>query len=362
MFNITRANSFSVLENKILRHERITKDEALILWEKFPLHVLSHLAIERKKFHSGNFVFYNRNLHIEPTNYCIYDCKFCSFKAKSSKDGYFLSPEKILELIRSKAHEITEVHITGGVHPKLDVVFYENLFKAIKKEFPHITIKALTAVEIIAACKKNHVSIEEGLQRLKEAGLEAMPGGGAEIFNEEIRKKLYPTKPSHKDWLQVHETAHRLGIHSNATMLFGHVETISQRIEHLYLLRELQDKTRGFDAFIPLKFKNKNNDLSWVEESFIVEDLRFFAIARIFLDNFAHIKAYWPSLGIEETQISLLYGIDDVDGTINNSTTIYSRAGSNAPTTLSVESIQLLCSEAGFKAVERNTHYQIIKS
>jgi aminodeoxyfutalosine synthase len=348
------------LADKIFQGKRITAQEAIRLFDEFTPPQLSLLAVERKQLASGNKVFYNRNLHIEPTNICVYNCRFCSYKAKSEADSYLFTANDILQKIAEVADNITEVHITGGVHPDWGIRFFADMLKGIKDAFPTLHIKAFTAVEIGFMCRIDKMSIAEGLTTLRNAGLDSMPGGGAEIFDEDIRLIISPEKPSGNDWLSVHQQAHALGIPSNATMLFGHVENFTQRISHMELLRNLQDKTMGFNAFIPLKFKNRDNRMSDVAETAVVEDLKTYAIARIFLDNIPHLKAYWPALGRDFAQLSLQFGVDDLDGTINDSTTIYTRAGSSENQAMNTKELQKMISDAGFRPVERNSVYREI--
>jgi aminodeoxyfutalosine synthase len=256
---------------------------------------------------------------------------------------------------------VTEVHIVGGVHPERDVHFYASLLAAVKQCLPQVIIKAFTAVEIDYMAQKEGWTYEKCLQLLKQMGLEAMPGGGAEIFDETVRHRICPDKTGSQTWLEIHETAHRLGIRTNATMLFGHIETPAHRIDHLLRLRELQDKTGGFDAFIPLKYKAQHNKLGIAGEVSTMEVLRNFAVCRLLLDNIPHLKAYWPMLGKGVMQLALRFGADDIDGTIDDSTKIYSMAGADEQhPTLTVEELKNYVADAGFQAVERNTFYEEI--
>lgn len=350
-------NNQQPLAEKILANQRISEEETLALFENFELPQLSLLATHRKQSASQDKVYYNRNIHVEPTNICIYNCRFCSYRATSETDRYIFSAENIIEKIATVSDNITEVHITGGVHPDWGVFFFSELLKKIKTQFPHLHIKAFTAVEIAYMCKIDNLDIAEGLRMLKEAGLASLPGGGAEIFDESVREIISPEKPSGQLWLDVHRTAHGNGLPSNATMLFGHVESRAQRIAHMTLLRALQDETRGFNCFIPLKFRRANNRMSDIAETPVVEDLKTYAVARIFLDNIPHLKAYWPATGRDFAQISLNFGVDDLDGTINDSTTIYTRAGSSENPDMNTSGLQRLITEAGFRPVERDSLY-----
>ena len=257
--------------------------------------------------------------------------------------------------------DVTEVHIVGGVHPSHDLYYYGELIRKIRNYRPSLHIKAFSAIELDYMISKAGLTIEEGLGLLKDYGLDSIPGGGAEIFNEELRKKICDEKTSPDIWLTIHETAHKLGIPSNATILYGHIETFADRINHMERLRALQDKTGGFNSFIPLKYKMANNSMSYLGEVSIVEDLRNYAVSRIFLDNIPHIKAYWPMIGKETAQISLSFGADDFDGTIDDTTRIYSMAGAEEKNpAMTTDEIRKLISEAGFEPVERDSLYNRI--
>jgi aminodeoxyfutalosine synthase len=253
------------------------------------------------------------------------------------------------------------VHIVGGVLPQYDVKFYADLFKAIKAHRPDLHIKALTPVEYHYIFKKDKISYEEGMKIMKEAGLDSIPGGGAEIFHPEIRDQIAGGKCSGDQWLQIHEIWHGLGHRSNATMLYGHIEEFKHRIHHMELLRQLQDKTGGFQTFIPLKFRNKGNQLSHLPESSTIEDLRNYAIGRIYMDNFEHLKAYWPMIGRTTAQLSLAFGVDDIDGTIDDTTKIYTMAGSEEQNpALSTEQLVKFIRNVGRKPIERDTLYNVV--
>ena len=256
--------------------------------------------------------------------------------------------------------DITEVHIVGGVHPKHDLDTYVEMVRRVKQQLPHVAVKAYTAVEIFYMIKRECVSIIEGLRRLVEAGMECIPGGGAEIFDAELRAKICPDKCSAEEWLAVHRAAHNMGISTNCTMLYGHIETLEQRIDHLERLRKLQDEAPGFDAFIPLKYHSRNNRLSAAGECSVEEDLRTIAISRLFLDNIKHIKAYWVSYGKATTEMALAFGADDIDGTIGDTTKIYSMAGGTARPSMSVEELENMVRAAGMEPVERDSHYNIV--
>ncbi|HXC03989.1 MAG TPA: CofH family radical SAM protein, partial [Bacteroidia bacterium] len=292
-------------------------------------------------------------------------CKFCSYSRllKQKEGSWELSTEQMLDIVRKyEGQPVTEVHIVGGVHPKMGLDFFADLFRKIKIMRPGLHIKAFTPVEMEYMFRKAKLSYKEGLLLLKDSGLESMPGGGAEIFDEEVRKEICEDKCTSAQWLEIHETAHQLGIPSNATMLYGHVETYAHRIDHMNRLRELQDRTRGFNTFIPLKFRNKDNQMSHVPESSVIEDLKNYAVARIFLDNFPHIKAYWPMIGRMTTQLSLHFGVDDIDGTIDDTTKIYAMAGSEEQNpALSTQQLVDLVKQAGRHPIERDTLYGVVK-
>jgi aminodeoxyfutalosine synthase len=258
---------------------------------------------------------------------------------------------------------VTEVHIVGGVHPKLNLAFFAGLMKQIKAHRPDLHIKGYTAVELDYMFRKAGLPTKEGLLLLREAGLDSLPGGGAEIFHPEIREKICPDKVDAKGWLNIHKTAHQIGMHSNATMLYGHIEKFWHRIDHLERLRKLQDETRGFNTFIPLKFRNKDNDMSHIPESTVTEDMKLYAVSRLYLDNIPHLKAYWPMLGRQNAQLSLSFGVNDLDGTIDDSTKIYSMAGSEEQhPSLSTTQIVSLIKQAKREPVERDTLYNELKN
>jgi len=346
---------------KIENHERITADEGLKLFEEAPLSLLGIFAnYIRERLH-GNKTYFNRNFHIEPTNVCVFSCKFCSYSKLYSKreDGWELSIEEMVDKVKAyDGKPITEVHIVGGVHPKMDIYFFAELLKQIKAHRQTLHIKGFTAVELDYMFRKAKLSRIEGMKLLNEAGLDSLPGGGAEIFDDEVRNEISGDKVDAAGWLDIHKTAHNLGMHTNATMLFGHIETYAHRIDHMERLRQLQDETKGFNTFIPLKFRNHDNDMSYVPETSSIEDMKTYAVARIYLDNFAHVKAYWPMLGREQAQLSLSFGVNDMDGTIDDSTKIYSMAGSEEQNpTLTTEELVTMISQVGRVAVERDTLY-----
>ncbi|MBL1231899.1 MAG: aminofutalosine synthase MqnE [Flavobacteriales bacterium] len=356
-------NKLNSIYNKVLNEERITPEEGTYLFYNAELSHLGTLANYIREKRHGNKTYFNKNFHIEPTNICVFDCKFCSYsrflREKDEYDAWELSEEDIYDSIRNyDGKDITEVHIVGGVHPKMGLAYFKNLIENIKRIRPDIHVKAFTAVELDYMCKKAKVSYEEGLKILKNAGQGSLPGGGAEIFDEDIRAQICKDKCTSEQWLQMHEAAHKVGMPSNATMLYGHLEKYEHLIDHMNRLRNLQDKTGGFNAFIPLKFRNKNNQMSNIEEVSIIEDLKVYAMGRIFLDNFNHLKAYWPMIGRKTTQLLLSFGVNDIDGTVDDSTKIYTMAGAEEqkPTMTSEQMIHLI-KEVGRKPIERDSVY-----
>ncbi|GAB5550610.1 MAG: aminofutalosine synthase MqnE [Saprospiraceae bacterium] len=359
------SDSLRKIAQKVFDGERITPDEGLHLYEEADLGYLGTLAnFIREKKH-GNRTYFNRNFHVEPTNVCLYTCTFCSYSRliKKRDEGWEYSMEEILDIIKKYDEQpVTEVHIVGGVLPQYDVEFYAELFRQIKAHRPDLHIKALTPVEYHYIFKKAKISYEEGMLLMKEAGLDSMPGGGAEIFHPEIRDQIAGGKCSGDQWLRIHEIWHELGHRSNATMLYGHIEAFKHRIHHMDELRKLQDKTGGFQTFIPLKFRNQGNQMSHVPESTVVEDLRNYAIGRIYLDNFEHIKAYWPMIGRSTAQLSLAFGVNDIDGTIDDTTKIYSMAGSEEQNpALSTQDLVNLIRRVDRQPIERDTLYGVVK-
>lgn len=350
---------------KVMVEERISPEEALLAYETAELGLLGSLANYIREKKHGDKTYFNRNFHIEPTNKCVFDCKFCSYSRSFQPvvDAWELSEEEMLNKVRSyQGIPVTEVHIVGGVHPKMNLNYFANLISKIKEIRPDIHVKAFTAVELEYMFRKAKVSWEEGLKILKDHGMDSIPGGGAEIFHPDVRNIICKDKATSEEWLGIHEAAHKLGMHSNATMLYGHIENYFHRVDHMNRLRELQDKTGGFNTFIPLKFRNKDNEMSNIAEVSITEDLRCYAMSRIFLDNFPHIKAYWPMIGRSTTQLLLSFGVDDVDGTIDDSTKIYSMAGAeDQHPALSTRDIVEMIRQVNRKPIERGTLYNVIK-
>ena len=352
------------IADAVRRGERLSAADAAILWREAPLWLLGGLAVERKRAASGDRVFYNRNFHIEPTNICVFNCRFCSYRRpRGSDEAWDYTLDEIEDMARRKgADGATEVHIVGGVHPDRDLGYYAEMIRRVKRAVPGATVKAFTAVELFYLFAKAGKSIGEGLRILMDAGMGAIPGGGAEIFDSELRKRICPEKCTADEWLSVHGEAHRLGLSTNATILYGHIESLGQRIDHLIRLREQQDATGGFNAFVPLKFRSAHNALGeTTAEVSVIEDLKMLAMSRIMLDNIPHIKAYWVMYGKTTAELALAFGADDVDGTIEDSTKIYSMAGAEERRpAITVAEIERMAANAGLRAVERDTFYNEI--
>jgi aminodeoxyfutalosine synthase len=351
---------------KVLNRERIFSQEGIRLFEYASLPYAGALANFIRESLHGNKTYFNRNFHIEPTNVCVFSCAFCSYSRLYAhrEDGWELSIDQMMDMVRKyDGKPVTEVHIVGGVHPKMNLYFFIELLQKIKTHRPELHIKGFTAVELDYMFRKAKLSTVEGIKTLHEAGLDSLPGGGAEIFDEEIRKQICEDKVSADGWLDIHRVAHHQGMHSNATMLYGHIENYSHRIDHMERLRKLQDETKGFNTFIPLKFRNKNNDMSHVPEASVIEDMKLYAISRIYMDNFPHIKAYWPMLGRQSAQLTLSFGVNDLDGTIDDSTRIYSMAGSEEQhPSLSTTELITLIKQVDRDPVERDTLYREIRN
>lgn len=365
MVSSVKDSQLQQIGQKILNKERISFDEGVALFEKGSLAYLGALANWVREEKHGNKTYFNRNFHIEPTNLCVFSCKFCSYSRlyAHKEEGWELSIDQMLDIVKGyDGQPVTEVHIVGGVHPKMTMEFFLELMRKIKAHRPDLHIKAFTPVELDYMFKKAKVSTEEGMRLAHEAGLDSLPGGGAEIFHPEIRTQICEDKVDADGWLYIHKTAHQLGMHSNATLLYGHIEKYWHRIDHMDRLRQLQDETGGFNTFIPLKFRNKDNDMSHVAESSIIEDMRMYAVSRLYMDNFPHIKAYWPMLGRQNAQLSLSFGVNDIDGTIDDSTKIYAMAGSEEQTpTMSTADLVTLIKQVKRQPVERGTLYNEIK-
>jgi aminodeoxyfutalosine synthase len=346
---------------KVNAGERLTFDDGLFLDEHADLFTLGELANLVRERKNGNVTYYNVNEHLNPTNVCVYRCTFCAFRA-DLKDprGYVMTDEQILERAAEADRKgATELHIVGGLHHQLPYEWYLNVITLIHGAYPRLHLKAYTAVEWDWFQRLTGRPTKELLAEFKEAGLGSLPGGGAEIFHPDVRPKICEYKADAGDWLRVHREAHLLGLRSNATMLYGHIEEPRHRIDHLIRLRELQDETGGFQTFIPLAFHPDNTRLSHVPKASGMTDLKVMALSRLMLDNFPHVKAYWVMLGIKTAQVALSYGADDLDGTVVHEK-IYHDAGSDSPQELSVAEIRRLIEEAGRVPVERDTLYHEI--
>mgnify|MGYP000379042694 FL=1 len=357
--------TLKAIGQKIIRNERISFEDGVALFEKASLPYVGALANWKRNELHGDRTYFNRNFHIEPTNVCVFSCKFCSYSKlyAHKEEGWELTIDQMMDIVRSyDGKPVTEVHIVGGVHPKLTLSFFLDLMRAIKAHRPELHIKAFTPVELDYMFRKAKVSVKEGMRLAHEAGLDSLPGGGAEIFHPDIRTIICDDKVDANGWLEIHQTAHELGMHSNATLLYGHIEKYEHRVDHMERLRQLQDQTKGFNTFIPLKFRNKDNEMNDVPESTMLEDLKMYAISRLYLDNFAHVKAYWPMLGRQVAQLTLSYGVNDIDGTIDDTTKIYSMAGSEEqnPAMSTLELVRLI-KQAKRTPIERGTLYNVIQ-
>ena len=365
---IVEAQSDVVLKTigqKIIQNERISFEDGVALFEKASLPYVGALANWKRNELHGDRTYFNRNFHIEPTNVCVFSCKFCSYSKlyAHKEEGWELTIDQMMDIVRSyDGKPVTEVHIVGGVHPKLTLSFFLDLMRAIKAHRPELHIKAFTPVELDYMFRKAKVTIQEGMRLAHEAGLDSLPGGGAEIFHPDVRTIICEDKVDANGWLAIHQTAHELGMHSNATLLYGHIEKYEHRVDHMERLRQLQDQTKGFNTFIPLKFRNKDNEMNEVPESTMLEDLKMYAISRLYLDNFPHVKAYWPMLGRQVAQLTLSYGVNDIDGTIDDTTKIYSMAGSEEqnPAMSTLELVRLI-KQAKRTPIERGTLYNVIQ-
>jgi aminodeoxyfutalosine synthase len=356
---------FDSIRNKVLSGQRLTKEDAVALFQSDDIFAIGRLASHVAEKKNGKNAYFIVNRHINPTNICVNRCKFCAFSRSKGEDGaYELTIEEIIEKLKNghgsrvTGHGFSEVHIVGGLHPDWRFEYYLEMLSSIKQVFPSIAIKAFTAVEIDYMSKISGLGLKETLLQLKKSGLDIMPGGGAEIFAEDTRNRLCPEKISGERWLGVMETAHRVGIKTNATMLYGHIETIEDRVDHLLKLRDLQDRTGGFQAFIPLAYHPKNTEMGGFYSSGI-DDLKTIAISRLVLDNFGHIKAYWIMLGEKVSQVALLFGTDDIDGTIIEEKITHS-AGAMSEEGMTKEELIHIIKKAGKVPVQRDAFYNTI--
>jgi aminodeoxyfutalosine synthase len=353
--------ALSGIHEKLLRGQRLEFEDGMTLYRSDDLLGVGRLAglVREEKF--GRDTYFVRNQHLNYTNMCVNRCVFCAFSRDPDEEGaYVFDLLAAEEQIRSRLYEtISEIHIVGGLNPSLPFSYYLDLIQMVKHMRPEATVKAFTAVEIEFFSRLTGRSIEEVVKELKRAGLEMMPGGGAEILSERVHRKLYPKKIGPAQWLNVIRTVHSLGIPTNATMLYGHIESLEERVEHLLSLRSLQDDTKGFTAFIPLAFHPENTRLSHLKPTGGIEDLKTLAVSRLMLDNIPHIKAYWVMISPELAQVALSFGADDLDGTIVEEK-ISHMAGARTPKGMSVGEIRHLISSAGFRPIERDAFYNIV--
>ena len=357
-------DGLGAIRDAVLAGRRISDADALKLFEATDLCAVGALANHVREQRHGDLAFYNRNTHLNPTNVCAATCKFCSFARKEDEvasPGYTMTVEEAAgKVLARRSLGLTEVHITAGMNPNLPWSYYPDLLRRIRAGWPELTIKAFTAVEIHYWAEKYGKSYAEVLSELRAAGLDTMPGGGAEIFAPRVRRKICDDKATADQWLEVHRTAHRLGIKTNSTMLYGHVERLDERVDHLRRLRELQDETGGFQVFIPLAFHPEHNMIGKAFPKPTGYDaLRTLAVARLYLDNFDHVKAYWVSLGERLAQTALAFGVDDLDGTVLEER-IYHMAGATVPQALSEKTLHELIRAAGRVPAERDSHYRVL--
>ncbi len=362
MEDIVEKAGFSDILAKVKAGDRLTEEDGLRLYESPELLAVGYLANTVRERLNGNYAYFNYNQHINYSNICINLCKFCAFgRDKSSREAYQMSPEEVRFKVMERLSEpITEIHMVGGIHPDLEFDYYLDILRAIKEVRPEVHIKAFTCVEIAHLATLAGKSVEETLKMLMEAGLDSLPGGGAEVFSPRIRKKTCEKKLSGEGWLEVARTAHSLGLKSNATMLYGHIETAEEKIEHLAALREVQDESGGFQTFIPLSFHPRNTAMAYLSQSTGINDLKNIAISRIFLDNFPHIKAYWIMVGSKLAQVALSFGADDIDGTVTEEKVTH-MAGAETEQAMALEELVRLIREADRIPVQRDTLYQEIE-
>jgi aminodeoxyfutalosine synthase len=358
MIELTSDARLSVIREKVEVGQRLSFDDGVFLYESADLFTLGELANVVRERKNGNFAYFNVNTHLNPTNVCVYRCTFCAFRSDlRGEKGYAMSDEQVLErAAEADRRGATELHIVGGLHHQLPYEWYLNIIRIIHNAYPRLHLKAYTAVEWDWFARLTGRSTRDLLAEFKEAGLGSLPGGGAEIFHPEVRDKICEHKADAAEWFRVHREAHELGLRSNATMLYGHIEEARHRVDHLCRLRELQDETGGFQTFIPLAFHPDNTRLAHLPKPSGLLDLKTMAVSRLILDNFQHIKAYWVMLGIKTAQVALSFGADDLDGTVVHEK-IYHDAGSDSPQELSVAEIRRLIQEAGRVPVERDTLY-----
>jgi aminodeoxyfutalosine synthase len=354
--------SLKQINNKVFSGKRLTRHDGIELFRTNDLLALGRLATYVAQHKNGKQVYFVQNMHINPTNICVNRCKFCAFsRSKGEPGAYEMSIDDILKKARSAGKGVRELHIVSGLHPDLPFAWYLDMLSALKRSFPKLHLKAFTAVEIDYLAKLSGLGLVETLKQLRNAGLGSLPGGGAEIFNTSVRNTLCAEKISGDRWLEVVEAAHGIGLKSNATMLYGHIETYEHRIDHLLRLRELQDRTGGFQAFIPLSFHSQNTEIKKSAYTTGFDDLKTLAISRLMLDNFDHIKAYWVMLGEKIAQVSLNFGVDDLDGTVVEER-ITKAAGGTTDGSMTRDDIIHLIKKAGRTPVERDTVYNLVKA
>lgn len=353
--------TLKTIQDKIAAGQRLTRDDGIDLFRSRDLLALGRMASLAASRKNGDRVHFVQNMHINPTNLCINRCKFCAFSRSRGEAGaYEMSIDEIVAKGRSAGKGVREFHIVSGLHPDLPFSWYLDMLHALKREFPHIHLKAFTAVEIDYLARLAKLSLRDTLLRIKDAGLGSLPGGGAEIFAPGVRNTLCAEKISGERWLEVMETAHGIGLRSNATMLYGHIETIEHRVDHLLRLRDLQDRTGGFQAFIPLSFHSQNTEIQKAAYTTGFDDLKTLAVSRLLLDNFDHIKAYWVMLGEKITQVSLSFGVDDIDGTVVEER-ITKMAGGTTDGSMTKDELITLIRQAGKVPVERDTVYTTVQ-
>jgi aminodeoxyfutalosine synthase len=350
------------IAQKAVNGQRLSPEDGLALLRSDDLIALGEMAHQAKQQKTGNKVFFNVNCHINLTNICVSRCKFCAFSCdRDDPQAYAMTIEEVVEKARAAIPVgITELHIVSGLHPDLPFSYYLNVIRTLREQFPGIHIQAFTAVEIKYFADIAGASVEDVLLQLKEAGLGSLPGGGAEVFSDRLRQDLCPKKASAEEWLSVMRTAHQLGLKSNATILYGHLEQAEEIIDHLVRLRDLQDETGGFQSFIPLPFHPRNTQLSFMQKPHGYEILKMYALSRLMLDNFDHIKAFWIMAGIPVAQLSLLFGVDDLDGTVIEEKITHA-AGAETDTAIPKQKLLQIIRESGKTPVERDTLYNVIK-
>ena len=358
MFDVLDS-SMQTIADKVEAGERLTFEDGVYLDESADLHTLGYLANKVRERKNGNFAYYNTNIHLNPTNVCVYRCRFCAFRSDLKDEKAYTFDEKMVQdrALEGRAAGATEIHVVGGLHHQKKFDWYLDVVRTIHETTPEIHIKAWTPVEVSWFARITKKPIRWVIEQLVEVGLGSMPGGGAEIFDPEVRTQLCEHKADGSVWFDVHKTAHELGLRSNATMLYGHIEEAKHRIDHMIQLRDLQDQTGGFQTFIPLAFHPDNTELADLKKPDMLFDLRMIAVGRLMMDNFDHVKAYWIMLGEATAQMALGYGADDIDGTVVHEL-IYHDAGAETPEGKTVEQLHHLIREAGREPVERDTLYR----